>query len=78
MAKSYHAKAIGAVNTIIPLRIIPNVHLDGSTKSLLKQANNRGKSGPICAHYGDNTDWIGIVSKLSSNLNLIHKLILGV
>jgi shikimate 5-dehydrogenase len=73
-AKSYHAKAIGAVNTIIPLRHIPGAHLDGSTESLLKQANNRGKAGSICAHYGDNTDWIGIVRNLSGDYCVLLKL----
>jgi shikimate 5-dehydrogenase len=47
-AKSYHAKAIGAVNTLLPLRTFQNSSpLDGSTESLLRQANQRCKAGPI-------------------------------
>jgi 3-dehydroquinate dehydratase type I len=53
-AKSYHAKAIGAVNTLLPLRVFQNSSpLDGSTESLLRQANQRCKAGPIavCIFY---------------------------
>lgn len=69
-AKSYHAKAIGAVNTLLPLRMLPdNSPLDGSTQSLLRQANHRSKAGPVCAYYGDNTDWIGIITCLRRNIS---------
>jgi len=51
-AKSYHAKAIGAVNTLLPLRIFQNSSpLDGSTESLLRQANQRCKAGPITVRF---------------------------
>jgi len=70
-AKSYHAKAIGAVNTLLPLRVLPNgtKNLDGSTESLLRQANQRSKAGPISAYYGDNTDFIGIMACIRRNLS---------
>ena len=69
-AKSYHAKAIGAANTLLPLRQLPgNGPLDGSTQSLLEQANRRGKSGSVCAFYGDNTDFIGIMTCLRRNMS---------
>jgi shikimate 5-dehydrogenase/shikimate kinase/3-dehydroquinate dehydratase len=69
-AKSYHAKAIGAANTLLPLRKLPdNSPLDGSTQSLLKQANTRSKAGPVCAYYGDNTDFIGIMTCLRRNMS---------
>ena len=69
-AKSYHAKAIGAVNTLLPLRMLPDGSpLDGSTQSLLRQSNNRSKAGPICAYYGDNTDFIGIMTCLRRNIS---------
>ena len=70
VAKSYHAKAIGAVNTLLPLRSLPyNSPLDGTTQSLLRQANHRSKAGPVCAYYGDNTDWIGIMTCLRRNVS---------
>ncbi|KAH7317739.1 quinate pathway repressor protein-like protein QutR [Rhexocercosporidium sp. MPI-PUGE-AT-0058] len=69
-AKSYHAKAIGAVNTLLPLRTLSNnTPLDGSTQSLLRHANQRGKAGPIIAYYGDNTDFIGILTCIRRNLS---------
>ena len=69
-AKSYHAKAIGAVNTLLPLRMLPDISpLDGSTQSLLRQASHRSKAGPVYAYYGDNTDWIGIITCLRRNIS---------
>jgi len=69
-AKSYHAKAIGAANTLLPLRIISGeASLDGSTESLLRQASRRSKAGPVCAYYGDNTDFIGIMTCLRRNMS---------
>lgn len=69
-AKSYHAKAIGAVNTLLPLRMLSNNKaLDGSTVSLLQYANNRLRSGPISAYYGDNTDFIGIMTCIRRNMS---------
>lgn len=50
---SSHARAIGAVNTLIPIR-----NLEGSTDNALDMEKSR--SGPIKALHGDNTDWIGI------------------
>ncbi|RAL58937.1 hypothetical protein DID88_009228 [Monilinia fructigena] len=68
--KSYHARAIGAVNTLLPLRISPDGHpIDGTTQSLLQQANRRSKTGPVCAYYGDNTDFIGIMTCLRRNIS---------
>ncbi|KAL4899040.1 quinate repressor protein [Aspergillus multicolor] len=50
---SPHARAIGAVNTLIPIR-----NLEGSTDNALDLEKNR--AGPIKGLHGDNTDWIGI------------------
>ncbi|RDW76550.1 putative quinate pathway repressor protein QutR [Aspergillus mulundensis] len=50
---SPHARAIGAVNTLIPIR-----NLEGSTDDALDLEKNR--AGPIKGLHGDNTDWIGI------------------
>lgn len=69
-AKSYHARAIGAVNTLLPLRTSPgSTPLDGSTQSLLHQANRRSEAGPVSAYYGDNTDFIGILTCLRRNMS---------
>ncbi|KAI2473570.1 hypothetical protein F4781DRAFT_137958 [Annulohypoxylon bovei var. microspora] len=53
---SSHAVAIGAVNTLLPLR--------GETDSILDHANARNRSGSTNKFYGDNTDWISIVTCL--------------
>ncbi|KAI8631933.1 hypothetical protein F5Y19DRAFT_380596 [Xylariaceae sp. FL1651] len=49
---SFHATAIGAVNTILPLR--------GKTSSILDHANARNHAGVTDKFYGDNTDWNSI------------------
>ncbi|KAI0133511.1 type I 3-dehydroquinase-domain-containing protein [Xylariales sp. AK1849] len=55
------ARAIGAVNTVLPLR-------SGGPEALL----NRGHSGQVVALYGDNTDWIGIHTCIHRNLSPIN------
>lgn len=64
-AKSRHAEAIGAVNTIMPLR----GRADGTIFSLQEQASRRNQAGPVLAWYGENTDWVGIMSCISRNLS---------
>jgi len=66
-AKSYHAKAIGAANTLLPLR------LEGTAVTLVQQANNRCKSGTVRGYYGDNTDFIGIMTCLRRNMSPRNK-----
>ncbi|WYZ39488.1 hypothetical protein EsH8_III_001402 [Colletotrichum jinshuiense] len=58
---SPEAQAIGAVNTLVPLR-------SSNIDSLL----DRNRSGPIVALYGDNTDWIGIHTCVRHNLSPIN------
>jgi len=62
-AHSRHAIAIGASNTIVALRALP----DGSSDFLLNQANQRNHSGPVCAWFADNTDFLGILECLRHN-----------
>lgn len=62
---SEHARAIGAVNTVIPLR--NSSSSNGSiTSSILSHVN---QSGPVVALYGENTDWIGIRASIHRGLS---------
>ncbi|KAL4786100.1 type I 3-dehydroquinase-domain-containing protein [Aspergillus varians] len=50
---SPHARAIGAVNTLIPIR-----DMEACTDNALDMEKSR--AGPVKGLHGDNTDWIGI------------------
>lgn len=68
---SSSAKAIGAVNTLLPLRL--DAH--GELMSLDQQAYNRNRGGKIAGWHGENTDFVGIKVCLSRSLsprNVIH------
>ncbi|RMZ86732.1 hypothetical protein DV736_g6047, partial [Chaetothyriales sp. CBS 134916] len=62
---SHHAKAIGAVNTLMPLRS----DAEGGIMSLKEQALARNRAGPVVAWHGENTDWLGISVCISRNLS---------
>ncbi|KAL1848724.1 hypothetical protein Daus18300_013514 [Diaporthe australafricana] len=55
------AQAIGAVNTVIPLRSIGD-------DALL----DRTSRGPVLALYGENTDWIGVHTMVRRNLSPVN------
>lgn len=60
---SRHAQAIGAVNTVIPLRS------GGRNPQPLP---DRNRSGKTLALYGENTDWIGVQVCIRRNLSPIN------
>lgn len=64
-AKSQHAEAIGAINTIMPLR----GSSDGTIYPLREQASRRNQAGPVLGWYGENTDWSGIMTCMSRHLS---------
>lgn len=64
-AMSHHAKVIGAVNTLLPLRS----DFNGNIASLTTQAYNRNRAGRVVGWYGDNTDFIGIKACLEKSLS---------
>ncbi|EEP76576.1 conserved hypothetical protein [Uncinocarpus reesii 1704] len=64
-SKSRHAEAIGAVNTVLPLR----VDATGYIYPLKEQANQRNRAGRIAGWYGDNTDWVSVFVCLRRSLS---------
>lgn len=64
-AKSRHAEAIGAINTIMPL----HGRADGTLFPLQEQASRRNQAGPVLGWYGENTDWVGIMTCINRNLS---------
>nr|KMM64185.1 quinate repressor [Coccidioides posadasii RMSCC 3488] len=64
-AKSRHAEAIGAVNTVMPLR----ADATGYIYPLKEQASLRNRAGRVAGWYGDNTDWISVFVCLRRSLS---------
>ncbi|OQE41311.1 hypothetical protein PENCOP_c005G02807 [Penicillium coprophilum] len=64
-SKSRHAEAIGAINTIMPLR----GHADGTIFPLQEQASRRNQAGRVLGWYGENTDWVGIMTCIRRHLS---------
>ncbi|KAK4503301.1 hypothetical protein PRZ48_006729 [Zasmidium cellare] len=65
VSSSPHAIAIGAVNTILPLRRLEY----GKEHNLAEQALQRNKAGPVIGLYGDNSDWYGIYANVKKQLS---------
>ncbi|KAJ5588948.1 hypothetical protein N7537_011626 [Penicillium hordei] len=64
---SAHARAIGAVNTLIPIR-----NLDDLDDIRLQESSiflQKSRAGPIKGLHGDNTDWIGICNCIRRGLS---------
>lgn len=67
---SEHACAMGAINTLIPLR---GEH--EYSKDTGDQATYRNRGGFVFGFYGDNSDWLSIQTTLNKNLsprNVVH------
>ncbi|KAJ5549711.1 Shikimate kinase [Penicillium sp. DV-2018c] len=64
-SKSRHAEAIGAINTIMPLR----GDAEGRMYSLQEQASRRNQAGRVLGWYGENTDWVGIMTCIRRHLS---------
>ncbi|KAL6250469.1 hypothetical protein RBB50_002771 [Rhinocladiella similis] len=62
---SDHARAIGAVNTVVPLR----ADTSGKVPSVQIQARERNRAGPIKGWYGENTDFRGIMTCINRSLS---------
>ncbi|RAO72395.1 uncharacterized protein BHQ10_008407 [Talaromyces amestolkiae] len=67
---SPQAAAIGAINTLLPLR---RATTDSSGAIIplpfALQTENRNRAGPVVKLFGDNTDWLGIQSVIARNLS---------
>lgn len=63
---SPHARAIGAVNTLLPIRTLLD---DDTMPQNLKMHLERNRAGPVKGLYGDNTDWIGIFECIRRGLS---------
>ncbi|KAF5002924.1 hypothetical protein FDECE_10479 [Fusarium decemcellulare] len=65
-AISSHAEAIGAINTLIPIR---HLEPDGSVPTGARFFQQMHQLGPAEAIYGENTDWIGVEACIRRGLS---------
>jgi shikimate 5-dehydrogenase len=66
-AFSTHARDIGAINTLIPMRA--GGDFDGVGPPPKAFWLNRGRAGDVVGLYGDNTDWIGMARCIYSRIS---------
>ncbi|KAF3395390.1 Quinate repressor protein [Talaromyces pinophilus] len=67
---SPQAAAIGAINTLLPLRRATADSSGGIVPlPFALQPENRNHAGPVVKLFGDNTDWLGIQSVIVRNLS---------
>lgn len=64
-AVSKHARRIGAMNTLIPIRS-PWKNDETPPPQFWK---DRNRAGPVLGLYGDNTDWVGMVNCILPKLS---------
>ena len=64
-AVSIHARNIGAINTVLPIRAA----FDYTKPAPQEFWANRNRAGPVLAFYGDNLDWVGITRCIKQNLS---------
>jgi shikimate 5-dehydrogenase len=63
---SRHARAIGSVDTLLPVH---HINDDGSLPGVSDILEERHQAGPIKALYGESTDWLGIRSCILRGLS---------
>lgn len=79
---SDHARAVGAINTLIPLRgkigETISAHMttrssnNNLTESVGNQAVYRNRAGDVVGFYGDNSDWMSIQVCLKRNITPVN------
>lgn len=65
-AMSTHARNIGAINTLVPIRF---ASFEGIGQPPSDFWANRNRAGPVLGLYGENTDWLGMTMCISRNLS---------
>ena len=65
-ALSTHARNIGAINSLIPIR---SSFFEGARPPPLDFWANRNRAGPVLGLYGENTDWVGMTRCVLRNLS---------